>query len=140
MSDTSLPPNFSRQRITTLFPNLPSLIGSDSVIGAPVFDEREHRVGTVERVMIEKRSGRIYYAVLSFHRVRALRGSYHQVPWILLAYDEDLGGFKLNIGRMRTEPGAITVHVEAEAAEIGAIRSAEVLHMSDFMTTGLRPQ
>lgn len=142
MPRDTLPPDLDGGRIRTLFPHLPSLIGSDSVIGAPVYDERECRVGTVEQVLIEKLSGRIYHAVLSFHRIRALRGRQHRVPWILLRYDEELGGFRVNISKMRADVNAIRLRVEEEADHEPppAIESPNVLRMSDFIAPGMRPQ
>ena len=54
-----------------------SLIGSDKVEGTPVYRSNGDRVGQVERVMIDKLSGKVAYAVMSFggfprHRRRLL--------------------------------------------------------------------
>ena len=43
-----------------------SLIGSDKVEGTPVYRSNGDRVGQVERVMIDKLSGKVAYAVMSF--------------------------------------------------------------------------
>src|SRR5215475_10212444 len=43
-----------------------SLIGSDKVEGTPVYDAKGERIGSIERVMIDKKSGQVAYAVLSF--------------------------------------------------------------------------
>ncbi len=43
-----------------------TLIGSDKVEGTAVFGSNDERIGSIERVMIEKTSGRVSYAVLSF--------------------------------------------------------------------------
>src|SRR2546427_12420325 len=40
------------------------LIGSDKVEGTAVYDANGERMGTIERVMLEKRSGQVAYAVL----------------------------------------------------------------------------
>jgi hypothetical protein len=42
------------------------LIGSDKVEGTPVRRSNGDKIGTIERVMIEKRSGRVAYAVMTF--------------------------------------------------------------------------
>ena len=41
------------------------LIGSDKVEGTAVYDANGEHIGSIERVMIEKRSGQVAYAVLS---------------------------------------------------------------------------
>ncbi len=43
-----------------------SLIGSDKVEGTDVRRSNGDKVGTIERLMIDKRSGRVAYAVMSF--------------------------------------------------------------------------
>ena len=42
------------------------LIGSDKVEGTYVYDAKGEHIGSIERVMIEKVSGQVAYAVLSF--------------------------------------------------------------------------
>ena len=53
------------------------LIGSDKVEGTTVYDAKGEKMGSIDRVMINKRSGQVAYAVLSFggypgHRQRLL--------------------------------------------------------------------
>ena len=43
-----------------------SLIGSDKVENTPVYRSNGKQVGTIQRVMIEKLSGKVAYAVMSF--------------------------------------------------------------------------
>ncbi len=43
-----------------------SLIGSDKVEGAAVYGKDGRKIGSVQRVMIDKISGKIAYAVVSF--------------------------------------------------------------------------
>ena len=43
-----------------------SLIGSDKVEGTAVYGPNDQKIGSIERVMIDKKSGRVSYAVLSF--------------------------------------------------------------------------
>jgi len=43
-----------------------SLIGSDKVEGTTVYGANDQKIGSIERVMIDKISGRVSYAVLSF--------------------------------------------------------------------------
>ncbi len=43
-----------------------TLIGSDKVEGTPVYRSNGQRVGQIERIMIDKISGKVAYAVMSF--------------------------------------------------------------------------
>lgn len=42
------------------------LIGSDKVEGTSVYGSDRNRIGSIERVMIDKVSGKVSYAVLGF--------------------------------------------------------------------------
>ena len=43
-----------------------TLIGSDKVEGTAVYGPDETKIGSIERVMIDKQSGKVSYAVLGF--------------------------------------------------------------------------
>ena len=43
-----------------------NLIGSDKVEGTGVYGADGNKIGSIERVMIDKLSGKVSYAVLSF--------------------------------------------------------------------------
>jgi hypothetical protein len=71
-----------------------SLIGSDKVEDTPVYGADDRKVGTVQRVMIDKISGKVAYAVISFGGVLGLGAEYYPVPWPSLKYDTRLGGLQ----------------------------------------------
>ncbi|WP_420846804.1 PRC-barrel domain-containing protein [Microvirga tunisiensis] len=73
------------------------LIESDRVEGTAVYDRSGKRIGTVERVMIDKISGRVAYAVMSFGGFFGVGASEYAVPWRMLDYDPDLGGYRIQI-------------------------------------------
>ena len=73
------------------------LIGSDKVEGTAVYRSNGDRVGTIERVMIDKLSGNVAYAVMSFGGFLGIGDDYYPVPWSLLTYNERLGGYEVNI-------------------------------------------
>ena len=74
-----------------------SLIGSDKVEGTTVYNSNGDHIGTIERVMIDKLSGRVAYAVMSFGGFLGLGSDYYPVPWSLLIYNERLGGYEVDI-------------------------------------------
>jgi PRC-barrel domain len=76
----------------------PSLIASDKVQGTAVYRSNGDKVGTVERVMIDKISGKIAYAVMSFGGFMGIGEDYYPLPWNVLTYNPRLEGYEVNIG------------------------------------------
>ena len=74
-----------------------NLIGSDKVEGTDVYGAGGESVGTIERVMIDKISGKVAYAVMSFGGFMGIGEDYYPVPWSQLTYDTSLGGYRTNI-------------------------------------------
>ena len=58
-----------------------TLIGSDKVEGTAVYGPDDRRIGVIERVMIEKRSGPVSYAVLSFGGFLGMGNDHYPLPW-----------------------------------------------------------
>ncbi len=90
----------SRTRSRRDFPGQRSgkpLIESDRVEGTAVYDRSGKRIGTVERVMIDKISGRVAYAVMSFGGFFGLGANEYAIPWRMLDYDPNLGGDRIQI-------------------------------------------
>jgi PRC-barrel domain len=83
-----------------------SLIGSDKVEGTAVYGQGDKRIGDVKRVMIDKISGKVAYAVLSFGGFLGLGEDYYPVPWSTLNYDTNLGGYRTNLAadRLKSAP------------------------------------
>lgn len=73
-----------------------SLIGSDKVEGTAVYGADESKIGSIERIMIDKISGKVAYAVLSFGGFMGMGEDYYPVPWSTLNYDTRLGGYRIN--------------------------------------------
>ena len=57
------------------------LIESDRVEGTTVYDPGGKNIGSIKRLMIEKVSGRVAYAVMSFGGFLGLGAEEHAVPW-----------------------------------------------------------
>jgi PRC-barrel domain len=70
-----------------------NLIGSDKVEGTAVYGADNKKIGSIERVMIDKMSGTVSYAVLSFGGFLGIRDDYYPLPWKSLKYDTNLGGY-----------------------------------------------
>jgi hypothetical protein len=74
-----------------------NLIGSDKVQGTPVYRSNGERVGKIERVMIDKLSGKVAFAVMSFGGFMGIGEDYYPLPWSLLTYNERLDGYEVNV-------------------------------------------
>jgi PRC-barrel domain protein len=74
-----------------------SLIGSDKVDGTAVYGADRNKIGSVQRVMIDKISGKVAYAVISFGGFMGMGEDYYPIPWSTLKYDTQLGGYRVNL-------------------------------------------
>ena len=74
-----------------------TLIGSDKVEGTNVYRSNGDKVGSIERVMIDKRSGKVAFAVMSFGGFLGMGNDYYPLPWEMLTYNERLGGYEVNV-------------------------------------------
>jgi len=80
-----------------------SLVASDMVVGTAVYDPNDKKIGQVERLILEKLTGQVSYAVLSFGGFLGMGEDYYPIPWQMLTYDEQLGGFRVNVTREQVE-------------------------------------
>jgi hypothetical protein len=78
-----------------------SLIGSDKVEGTPVYRSNGEKIGRIERVMIDKVSGKVAYAVMSFGGFMGIGEDYYPLPWSLLTYNPRLEGYEINISEQQ---------------------------------------
>ena len=79
------------------------LISSRRVEGTAVYNRSDQRLGSIHSVMIDKRSGKVAYAVLSFGGIFGLREQVHPVPWEVLKYDVDLDAYVIDLTREQLE-------------------------------------
>ena len=71
--------------------------------GTAVYGPDGDKIGSIENVMIDKLSGRVAYAVLTFGGFLGMGNDYYPLPWATLKYDENLGGYRANITRDQLE-------------------------------------
>ena len=74
-----------------------ALIGSDKVEGTNVYRANGDKIGTIERVMLDKQSGKVAYAVMSFGGFLGMGSEHYPIPWSLLTYNTNLGGYQVDI-------------------------------------------
>ena len=74
-----------------------NLIASDRVEGTPVCRPNGEKIGTIQRLMIDKLSGNVAYAVLSFGGFLGKDQKHMPVPWSRLKYDPAQAAYLLNL-------------------------------------------
>ena len=79
------------------------LISSRRVEGTPVYNRAEQRLGSIHAVMIDKKDGRVAYAVLSFGGFFGVGERVHPVPWEVLNYDVGLDAYVVDLTREQLE-------------------------------------
>ncbi len=79
------------------------LIASDKVEGTPVYNKSNEKIGTIKRLMIDKLSGKVAYAVMSFGGFLGIGEKYHPLPWSMLHYDTRVGGYVVDIDKKTLE-------------------------------------
>jgi sporulation protein YlmC with PRC-barrel domain len=80
-----------------------NLIGSDKVEGTAVYGPDDQKIGSIERVMIDKKSGRVSYAVLSFGGFLGIGDDHYPLPWQSLKYDTELGGYRTGVTQQQLQ-------------------------------------
>lgn len=80
-----------------------NLIGSDKVEGTKVYDLNNEKIGKIERVMIDKLSGKVAYAVLSFGGFLGIGDEHYPIPWSKLTYDEGVDGYRTDLSKAQLE-------------------------------------
>lgn len=90
----------------------PELMGADTLVGSDVYNLKGEDIGDIKEIMLDMRSGRVGYAVLSFKPFLSLREKLFAVPWGALTLDTEHKRFTLNVDkdRLKDAPGFDTSH------------------------------
>jgi hypothetical protein len=74
-----------------------ALIASDRVEGTPVCRVSGEKIGTVQRLMIDKTSGNVAYAVLRFGGLLGFGEKHLPIPWAMLKFDPTRQAYQVSI-------------------------------------------
>ena len=80
-----------------------SLIAGSKVSGTRVFNTAGENIGEIQDVMLDKATGKVGYAVMSFGGFLGIGADYHPLPWALLRYDESVGGYVVDLDKTELE-------------------------------------
>jgi len=70
-----------------------SLISANDVRGKIVNGRDGDKLGTVDKLILDERTGQVAYVILSTGGFLGLGQSYHPIPWSALRHDEKHGGY-----------------------------------------------
>jgi sporulation protein YlmC with PRC-barrel domain len=74
-------------------PNTTDVISSDRVEGTNVYNNIGDKLGSIDELMIDKRSGQVRYAVLEFGGFLGMGTDRYPLPWNMLKYDTSKDGY-----------------------------------------------
>jgi hypothetical protein len=91
------------------------LIASDRVQGATVKRPDGEKIGRIERLMLDKISGKVAYVVMSFGGLLGVGERYYTLPWTKLDYDEKLNAYMLDVTKAQLQSAPV-LNSEGESA------------------------
>lgn len=85
----------------------PELMGANTLTGNDVYNKQDEDLGDISEIMIDIRSGRVSYAVLTFGSFLGMGGKLFAVPWEALQLDTKNKRFVLDVNkeRLKEAPG-----------------------------------
>lgn len=84
---------------------MPTMTGHTSAIlasrvqGTPVFNVDGDKIGTIEDMVLDKASNNIRFAVIGSGGVLGLGEKFRPIPWSLLDFDPDKGGYIVPVSK-----------------------------------------
>jgi len=116
--------NANREKFMTTSSGHTTAILASKVKGTAVYNGRGEKIGTVEDIVLDKQSNQIMFAALGFGGVLGMGEKYYPVPWSLLNYDENKGGYvvPLNKDRLENAPSYDLNDLTRRDGSVGTIR------------------
>jgi sporulation protein YlmC with PRC-barrel domain len=81
----------------------PELMGADTLNGNDVYNQNGDDLGDIKEIMLDMRTGRVSYAVLSYGGFLGMGDKLFAVPWSALILDTVNKRFTLNVEKDRLE-------------------------------------
>lgn len=85
----------------------PDVMAADTLQGDDVINLQGEKLGSIEDIMLDVRSGKVAYAVLSFGGLLGMGDKLFAIPWSALTLDVDRKCFVLDVpkDRLQNAPG-----------------------------------
>ena len=79
------------------------LITASRVTGTPTFNAAGEKIGHIQDLSIDKVSGQVIYALLSFGGFLGFGEKFQPLPWAALTYHPEKGGYVVSIAKTDLE-------------------------------------
>lgn len=111
-----------------------ALITASRVTSAPVYNLEGDRIGSIEDLSIDKKSGQVRYALLSFGGFLGIGERYHPLPWSVLDYSAEKDGYVLPLTKeaLKAAPSYTIDELEAFGGGDNLYREALYSYYSPF--------
>ena len=76
-----------------------AMIGASKVKGTKVYNKAGEALGSINDLMLDKQSGHVTYAVMSFGGFLGMGEKYYPVPWDELTYSTAHDGYVVNLDK-----------------------------------------
>ncbi|HEY4266148.1 MAG TPA: PRC-barrel domain-containing protein [Micropepsaceae bacterium] len=76
---------------------------ASKVKGTPVYNNNGDKVGTLEDIVLDKTSNNIMFAVLGSGGMFGMGEKYRPIPWSVLDYDSEKGGYIVPLDKTMLE-------------------------------------
>ena len=79
------------------------VISSDNVEGTNVYNAQGEKLGSIDDLMIDKRSGQVRYSVMEFGGFLGIGTDRYPIPWNMLKYDTNQDGYVVPLAKDQLE-------------------------------------
>lgn len=84
-------------------PMADDVISSERVEGTKVYNDTGDKLGSIDELIIDKRSGHVRYAVLEFGGFLGMGTDRYPLPWDMLKYDTSRDGYVVPLDKAKLE-------------------------------------
>ncbi|HEU4549181.1 MAG TPA: PRC-barrel domain-containing protein [Rhizomicrobium sp.] len=97
---------------------------ASKVRGTAVYNDAGDKIGTVEDIVLDKQSNQILFAALGFGGVLGMGEKYYPVPWSMLDYSKDRGGYVVPLDKesIKRAPAYELKDLTQHDGSLGSIR------------------
>ena len=79
------------------------VISSARIEGTDVYDSDGNKLGTIDHLVIEKKSGQVHYAVMEFGGLLGVGTDRYPIPWHMLQYEATKQGYLVPLNKAQLE-------------------------------------
>jgi sporulation protein YlmC with PRC-barrel domain len=103
-------------------------ICASDVIGTDVFQTSGEKIGHVEDIVLDKTTNRIMFAIVSFGGALTTSANYYPLPWSVLDYVGEAGGFVVPYTKEQIAGGPVNLISELVQNDGAGPRNAAYKH------------